>query len=78
MASSPSTSLGSPLVQSSHGTSANIGTGDSIGSLRTGAGTNTLGLVGRPSSSPDWGQRMRFPMGKLLQGRGGPSGFKTC
>lgn len=41
--SSPRTYLGSPLVQSSHGTSTNIGTCADTGSLRTSVGTSTLG-----------------------------------
>lgn len=50
---SPSTSLGSPLVQSSHGTSADTGTSANTGSSRTGAGTSTPRSVGKPSTSPD-------------------------
>ena len=69
VASSPSTSLGSPLVQSSHGTSADTGIGASTGSSRTGAGTGTLGSVGRPSSSLDWGAEDEVPYGEASSGK---------
>ena len=65
VASSPSTSLESPLVQSSHGTSAETGTGSS----RTGAGTGTPGSVGRPSGLLDWGAEDEVPYGEASSGK---------
>lgn len=61
MASSSSTSLGSPLVQGSHGTSTNTCIGASTGSSRIGVGTGTPGSVGRPSGSPDLGAGDEVP-----------------
>eukprot|EP00253_Pinus_taeda_P014179 PITA_14179 len=72
MMSSLSTYLGSPLVQSSHGTSADTGTGVDTGSLRTGDGTGTQGSVGKPSSSPDWGAKDEVPYGEYSSGKRRP------
>ena len=70
--SSPSNSLGGPLVQTSHGTLANIGTGASIGSSRTGVVIGTPGSVGRPSSSPNWGVEDEVPYGEYSLGKRRP------
>jgi len=72
VASSHSTSLGNPLVQSLHGTSADTGTGASTSSSRTGAGTNTPRSIGKPSSSPDWGAEDEVPYGEASSGKRTP------
>ena len=72
VASSPSTSLGNPLVQSSHGASADIGTSASTGSSRTGASTDTPRSIGRPSGSPDWGVEDEVPYGEASSGKRRP------
>ena len=68
VASSLSTSLGSPLVQSSHGTLADTDTCSS----RSGVGTSTSGLVGRPSGSLDWGAEDEVPYGEASLGKRRP------
>lgn len=68
VASSRSTSLGSPLVQSSHGTSADTSTGSS----RTGVGTGTPRSVGRTSGSLDRGAEDVVPYGEASSGKRRP------
>ena len=72
LVSSPSTSLGSPLVQSSHGTSVNTCIGANTGSSRTDVGTCTPGSVGRPSGSLDWGAEDEVPYGEASSGKRRP------
>ena len=72
VARSPSTSLGISLVQSSHGTSTNIGTGASKGSSRIVVGTGTPRSVGRHSGSPDWGAKDEVPYGEASSGKRRP------
>ena len=82
MVSSPSVSLGSPLVYSSHGTSAEsgsraatpgtgIGTGTWIGT-GTGTGTGSPGTGGGLSVFPDLGHGSEFPTGETTSGKRKP------